>query len=195
MGTRDVVGGVDFSGESFVIKSGLVGVDYAIKSESGERLLTTERKFFADNMTYVYKDDADEERFRYGPAEDGPPGQAFQFVDVTGETPPVTLSRADPESSREWVIDAGSRNGAIHVASKSSRIPLLASQPGENMEVTDAAGERLGSVSRRILAIHFTFDVELPGVEGVPKAATLLAVPMLYDLMQERSVPWELGRD
>jgi uncharacterized protein YxjI len=195
MGTRDVVGGIDFSGESFVIKSGLVGVDYAIKSGTGERLLTAERKFFADSMTYVYKDDADEVRFRYGPAEDSQPGQAFDLIDATAETPLVTLSRADRESSREWVLDAGSGNGAVHIASKSSRIPLLASQPGENMEVTDAGGEDLGSVSRRILAVHFTFDVELPGVDGVPKAATLLAVPMLYDLMQERSVPWELGRD
>lgn len=193
MGPRDVVGGVDFSGESFVVRSALVGLDYAIASASGEQLVTTERKFFAEGMKYEYKDDTDRVRFRYEPSGEGATGQ-FQLVDATSEAVLATLERADPESRKRWAI---STDGALRarVASAKGRVPLLRSQPGEKMAVTGPNGESLGSVERRILAVRFTFDVELTGLTGPAKAAVLLAVPMLYDLMQERSVPWELGND
>lgn len=194
MGPRDVVGGIDFSGESFVVRSALVGLDYAVESASGEQLVTTQRKFFAKSMKYEYKDDDDRVRFRYETGGEEAAGQQFQFVDATSETTLATLERTDPESSKRWAI---STDGAVRarVESEQGRIPLLKSQPGEKMSVTGPNGESLGSVERRILAVRFTFDVELTGLTGPAKAAVLLAIPMLYDLMQERSVPWELGND
>lgn len=174
-----------FRGDSFVVKSGLVGMDYVIKTGVGEPLLRAQREFFADGLGYVYTDESEVDRFRY--EETGADGQCRQFelVDASTDAHLATLERTEGSWHR-WRLDAGP-SGTVEIVGEPGEIPIFDPQRGRHMTVEGSGGERVGSVDRRILAVHFMFDVEITGLQGDAKAAVLLAVPLLYDAMQAHS--------
>lgn len=182
MSGDDTVGGIDFTGQSFAVKSALIGTDYVIETGTGRALLKTRRSFFDETVEYKYRDGDETVRFRYEQRQ----SEGFRFVDTRTETTLGTLQREAAESNHRWTVETveSGRTHAVIVGEK-RRVSLLRSQRGRAMSVRGPDGEYLGSVGRRRLAIRFTFGVELPGLAGVPKAMVLLAVPLLYDVMQE----------
>ncbi|MFB6150745.1 MAG: hypothetical protein ABEJ40_02960 [Haloarculaceae archaeon] len=187
MESRDVVGGVDFSGESFVVASALFGTTYSVETAAGETLLEARRTYSGEPLRYVYADDSGAERFRFEGAGGDERG-AFEFFDAESEERLATLERAD-EGWYRWRLNA-EPDERVAIVGEEGRVPLLDSQRGRHMTMRAPDGETVGSVDRRILAVRFIFDVELPGLAGVAKAAALLAVPLLYDAMRELPSAW-----
>lgn len=187
MSVHDAVSDVGFDGDSFVVKSALVGPDYAIKTGAGKVLLHAERRFFAEGLTYEYSDESDEVRFRFE-ATDGAKDR-FHLVDVTTDQPLATLRRSDDDSWYRWTLETDET--VVEIVGETGSIPIFEPQKGRHMAVRSPAGEDLGRVDRRLLSIRFTFDVELPGLDRVARAAVVLAVPLVYDAMREQSSMWE----
>ena len=184
MGTGETTGRLDLSGDSFVIQSSLLGPDYVIKTADGTELLWTRRQFFDESTEYLYLDDADEVCFRY---ERRAPG-SFRLVDVRTETTLGTLEREDEDVSYRWEIRPAESDGVTaRIVGEKRRVSLLRSQRGQSMSILGPDGADAGRVSRRLLAVHFTFDVEITGLDRTTKTLVLLAVTLLYDVMQESS--------
>jgi hypothetical protein len=192
MSRQVTVGGVDFSGETFVVKSALVGTDYVIKTGDGRELVRARRSYFADTLEYSYTDGDGETIFRYERATQEEAPVRFRLVEKDTTTPLATLEPEDESSWSQWRLETPNETGGpIYIEGKSGRIPFLTPKRGRRMEITGADDQQIGSVNRRTLAVHFMFDVELPGVSDVAKPPLVLAVPMLYDAMREKgSAPW-----
>lgn len=192
MSQQDVVGGIDFPGETFVVKSALIGTDYVVKTESGEELVWAKRSYFADDLRYVYSDEDDETLFRFERPGGEESHDRFVLVEDRSEEPLAVIERTDTDTWHQWQVSPVDKSAEqARVVGESGWIPALTSQRGRHMTVFGADDVEVGSVDRRTLAVHFMFDVELPGLSGVTKAAVLLSVPPLYDAMQEGpSAPW-----
>ena len=183
----DAVSGVDFSGDSFVVMSALIGTDYAIKTASGEKLLSARRRFFDKRQEYEFRD-GDTLVFQYvrGDPTDG--RTRFELLEAETGTVLATLVQESHDSRERWTVQPGSTSDvAARIATEEMGRSLLGSPSGQQMDVTGTDGEPIGEVSRRTLSIHLTFDVELSDLDGVAKAATVLAIPLLYDEMQPGS--------
>lgn len=188
MGQRNDIGGVDFSAESFVVQSALFGTDYAIKTAAGEKLLRAERRFFDTQNEYVYKEDG-EVVLRYDNVDEGT-GDQFQLLDVKSGTVLGTLTQAD--SRFRWELDATQGGGGrARIVSEKGRLSFLYQGRGRSMEILATDGTTAGNVERRTLSTRLTFDVDVPGLDGVTRAAAVLAVPLLFDMMKGTSMGWE----
>lgn len=190
MSVQNGVSEGDFHGDEFVVKSGLIGTTYVIKMGTGEELLWARRRFFADGLTYLYSDDADELRFRYEDVTGGD-NERFRFVEEESGQQLATLERVDEHSRYRWQLETERDGIRVQIVGEEGTTPVLDPQKGRHMTVTDTNGESVGSVDRRLLAIHFMFDVEFEGLDDVTKAAVLLAVPLLYDAMRYQSSGWD----
>lgn len=195
MSQQDVVGGIDFPGETFVVKSALIGTDYVIKTGSGEELVWAKRSYFADDLRYVYSDDNDETLFRFERPGDAEGHDRFVLVEDRSEEVIAVIERDDMDSWNRWRVNpVDTTSGGAWIVGESGWIPFLTSQQGRSMTVLGENDVEVGSIDRRTLAVHFMFDVELHGLKGVTKAVVLLSVPPLYDAIQEgSSAPWLKG--
>lgn len=181
--SSDTVGGIDFSGESFVVKSALIGTNYALKTAAGTELLRCKRLFFDEDVAYVYLDDSGTERLRYERADGAETTGGYVLVESETETTLATLDRADDDAPRWDVTPASSASAVASIEAEPSGLPVIGSTSGRKMKITDSTGEQIGTVRRRLLAVHFMFDVDISGIAAVPRAAVVLAVPMLYDVI------------
>ena len=183
----DVVSGVDFSGDSFVVMSALIGTDYAIKTSSGEKLLSARRRFFDERQEYEFRDD-DTLVLQYVRGEPTEGRTRFELREADSGAVVATLVREDPAAEERWEVrPASTGDVAARIVTEEAGRSLLGTPSGQQMNVTTAEGEPIGEVSRRTLSVHLTFDVTLPDLDGVAKAAAVLAVPLLYDEMQPGS--------
>lgn len=183
----DTVSGVDFSGDSFVVMSALIGTDYAIKTASGEKLLSARRRFFDKRQEYEFRaGDTLVLQYVRGDPTDG--RTRFELREADSETLLATLVQEDPTAEERWEVrPASTGDVAARIVAEETGRSLLGSPRGQQMDVTTAGGEAIGEISRRLLSVHLTFDVDLSALDRVAKAATVLAVPLLYDEMQPGS--------
>lgn len=188
MGLQSIEG--RFSGDAFVVQSPLIGTDYTIKSASGSELFRAERRFFADDFTYVYSDDTGEELFRYE-LEGEDERNRYRLVYTQTDQHVATLSQSDERDRFHWRLHTESEGTVVHITGQAGSVPVLDPQRGRHMSITDADGQSVGQVDRRLLALHFTFDVDLRGLTNAAKLSTLLAVPLLYDAMRQQPTDWD----
>lgn len=167
-----------FVGDSFVVRSGFVGTDYVIMTGDGQELLWTRRQYFDEETEYRYLDESDTVRYQYLKHDEG----SFRLVGGDTETVLATVERA--EEPGHWGVETSAGDRVVLVGEK-RRISLFRTQRGRTMRVLDEAGTQVGESSRRLLALRFTFDIDLAKAPESVKGPVVLAVPMLYDVMQE----------
>lgn len=191
MDAQTAIDGIDFSGESFVVRAALIGTDYVLTTSTGAALLRAERRFFEGAFGYRYYEEGDDEpRFRYDDASENGLNR-FELVDESTGEALATIERDAEDSRYRWRLETGGESTRLLIVGEPSPIPVLDPQRGRHMSIYDESGTQIGSVDRRLLAIHFTFDVELTETSEDAKVAAVLAVPLLYDAMQKRPTAWD----
>jgi hypothetical protein len=169
-----------FVGDSFVVRSAFVGTDYVIMTGDGQELLWTRRQYFDEETEYRYLDESDTIRYQYLRQERG----SFRLVD--GDTETLLATVEHEEEPGHWAVTTPAGDRVVLVG-ETRRVSLFRTQRGRTMRVLDDAGTQIGESSARLLALRFTFDIDLAGVPDSLKGPVVLAVPMLYDVMQEYS--------
>jgi hypothetical protein len=168
----------EFVGDSFVVRNGFIGTDYAIMAGDGQELLWTRRQYFDEETEFRYLDESDTVQYRYLRHDEG----SFRLVDGDTETVLATVERE--EEPGHWSVTTPTGDRVVLVG-ETRRVSLFRTQRGRTMRILDEAGTQIGESSTRLLALRFTFDIELAGVPESLKGPVVLAVPMLYDVMQE----------
>lgn len=194
MSTPDTVSGIEFAGESFAVESALLGMDYAIKAESGGELLWAKRRFFDERDEYEFRGEDDVLVFQYVRADPVDGRTRFHLVDGESGTVLASLVQEEEGSKYRWEVRPASTDEVgARIEAQSGRLPVIQSPNARQMDITTADGRAIGQARKRLLSVRFTFDVDLPELHGVTKAATLLAVPLLYDEMQPGSEFRKMG--
>jgi len=177
---RDLVGGIDLTGEEYVIRQSLIRNRYAVEDATGSVVLRGKQKLLRMKEQFPFVDADGNDVFSVRAQnvfdaagdytlEDAATGEAFAVVEKAFTLFEHTYRVRSPDGELWATIES---EDALVMALKSFS-SILGLLPHE-YSVTDADGTRIGTITERF-SIRDVYDVEIGDTGDAPREAIIAA--------------------
>ena len=177
---RDVIAGVDLSGDRYVIRQSLVRNRYAVEDGDGEVVLRGKQKLFRMREEFPFTDPDGDVVFRVEAKNVLDIAGDYTLVDeASGETVAV-IEKQFTLFSHVYRIRSPDGDLWATIESESAVVMALKSFVGvlgllpHRYSITGSDGQPMGSIRER-LSLRDIFDVEVGDTGGTPREAIVAA--------------------